>query len=777
MAVYLIEGTKYDKQAAKILSDSGLFSEEVATNVIQALFREDIHAFVHSPAWLEKYLKGIARMIVEEANGSQEKAQEFLTDSIATFEQYLTWVKENRDKQGGTKLDDEFNNKMHYRDVVDFLQKVQDELDKQSKDELANMTFNTSNYELVPINSFDEFHSLFGGRATGDGSSDKYAGGGGTAWCHANSSGTYDNWVNRGKFFVLANRNWKDIPFDKKSNDENPKDAYGNSLIALLVDPNTGKLLNATLRCNHVGVNSNADNQYKTYSELSSIAGFNVENAVMADLEKEGTIVDVGNIKELWYKYFNGTEKSVKKICGILGVEKNALVEAYIPNGVTNIDSYAFYKCTSLASIEIPNSVKSIGMYAFEHCTSLTSIEIPNSVKSIGYSAFSGCTGLTSITIPDSVTSIGYGAFSDCTGLTSITIPDSVTIIGTMAFYGCTGLTSLEIPNGVTSTGDLAFSGCTGLTSITIPDSVTRIAEGMFKSCTSLKSIEIPNSITGIGSHSFEDCIGLKSINIPNSVTYIGFYTFKNCTGLTDINIPNSVTILEKVAFQGCTNLTIHTKNQYVIYYCKENGIPYDTNVNESYKRVYKGDSRVAVNKINESNTQFLYPFKMQGVYESGNTLEVGGNSEQECVERLAARQDSYGALLYYTGVTDENYESGELITLSEALREDVTDNTSTKGHWFYNVNDVDKYEPNWRESGEYWTDKLIRKVRIYPATDDLVDRFNADTDGAGFPNLWPIWEIGSPSWEFAYCKDKNAAYEQLKNTLNQDIYEAIHDL
>jgi hypothetical protein len=106
-------------------------------------------------------------------------------------------------------------------------------------------------------------------------------------------------------------------------------------------------------------------------------------------------------------------------------------------------------------------------------------------------------------------------------------------------------------------------------------------------------------------------------------------------------------------------------------------------------------------------------------------------------------------------------------------INENTSNSNSNKGHWFYNVNDVNKYEPNWRESGEYWTDKLIRKVRIYPATDDLVNRFNTEK---GF-QLWPIWEIGSPSWEFAYCKDKNAAYEQLKDILNQDIYEAIHDL
>ena len=61
---YLTEGTRYDEQAAKIIADSGLVDLDTSKKIIQGLFTQDIHAFNHSPNWLEKYLKGIARMLV-----------------------------------------------------------------------------------------------------------------------------------------------------------------------------------------------------------------------------------------------------------------------------------------------------------------------------------------------------------------------------------------------------------------------------------------------------------------------------------------------------------------------------------------------------------------------------------------------------------------------------------------------------------------------------------------------------------------------------------------
>ena len=337
--------------------------------------------------------------------------------------------------------------------------------------------------------------------------------------------------------------------------------------------------------------------KFKEGADLKALYAANVTNEL---LKGEWEIIFVQEANE-----DNVVDGSLAPAANVVA----RLVSVVIPDSVTSIGDYAFYKCKGLTSVTIPDSVTSIGDYAFDGCTGLTSVYytgdiagwcgilfedsaanplyyagklyidgqsvtelvIPDTVTEIKDYAFYNCTGLTSVTIPDSVTSIGSSAFEDCTGLTSVTIGNSVTSIGEWAFYNCTGLTSVYYTGDIAGWCGISFSSQYAnplyyagnlyidgqlVTDLVIPDSVTKINAYAFYNCTKLASVTIPASVTSIGMGAFYDCTGLTSVTIPDSVTSIGEWAFWGCTGLISVTIPDSVTSIGRYAFRDCTGLT-----------------------------------------------------------------------------------------------------------------------------------------------------------------------------------------------------------------------------
>ncbi len=208
-----------------------------------------------------------------------------------------------------------------------------------------------------------------------------------------------------------------------------------------------------------------------------------------------------------------------------------SLASITIPEGVTSIGNEAFLECTSLAEFRGKFASEDgcclIVDDVFKHFapkSELTEYTIPDGVTSIGNWAFYKCTSLTSITIPDGVISIGDWAFYACSSLASITIPEGVTSIGDNSFIGCSKLTSITIPNSVTSIGDQAFYGCSSLVSITTPDSVTSIGFAAFRYCRNLaevycKSAMPPTAVPSTSSSpywdAFDDNASGRKIYVP----------------------------------------------------------------------------------------------------------------------------------------------------------------------------------------------------------------------------------------------------------------------
>lgn len=200
------------------------------------------------------------------------------------------------------------------------------------------------------------------------------------------------------------------------------------------------------------------------------------------------------------------------------------------------ISKYMFCKMSVIETIILPNGVTTIETFAFWASRRLTSVTMSNNVTSIGTFAFSSCVALANVVMSNKLVRIEPGSFSGCSALTNITIPNSVISIGESAFFGCISLIDITIPNSVTKIDDSAFKDCLALTSVTIPDSVTSLGRSVFCNCRSLKNVDA-NYIGEIRYSIFENCISLENITIGENITEIGTGSFNNCDNIEEIHM------------------------------------------------------------------------------------------------------------------------------------------------------------------------------------------------------------------------------------------------
>ena len=268
----------------------------------------------------------------------------------------------------------------------------------------------------------------------------------------------------------------------------------------------------------------------------------------------------------------------------------SSLVEARLPETLTDIPGGAFFECTALKSVTISQTTASIGRSAFQGCKALESVTpfLPNTVTSVGISAFRGTSnlklplslkapGLTNIGV-DGETDWMLGQFYE-SGITSVDLSGSgLTNIGQRTFSDCKQLQTVKLPEALKTIGVAAFYHCSALTTVTpfLPDTVSFIAWAAFNDCGQLRgnlvvrnrkawlggkrergddfsngtfykcgidSVDISNSrtMTLLPAAILRDCYNLKTVKLPRSLTTFGYDTFCDSYNLMDIQFQSSL--------------------------------------------------------------------------------------------------------------------------------------------------------------------------------------------------------------------------------------------
>lgn len=144
------------------------------------------------------------------------------------------------------------------------------------------------------------------------------------------------------------------------------------------------------------------------------------------------------------------------KIIDFKAFEKSDIHRITFNEGLTTINSEAFYGCESLQNVKLPNSLEILGRSTFARCNNLKSISIGDNVKEIKSTTFEA-SGIEEIELPKQLLYIHDYAFSTCIKLNKLVMPLNLKIINYRAFNFCVNLKDLVLNEGLEEIRQEAF--------------------------------------------------------------------------------------------------------------------------------------------------------------------------------------------------------------------------------------------------------------------------------------------------------------------------------
>ena len=255
-------------------------------------------------------------------------------------------------------------------------------------------------------------------------------------------------------------------------------------------------------------------------------------------------------------------------------VKGQLLENLVVPEGVTQINAYAFESYKYLKSVELSSTVTSIGKCAFNGCSSLESINLSN-IKTIRESAFAS--SLLKDVDLSSTTHIYVTAFNNCQQLESVKLSNALQNVKYGAFSKCPKL-NIYYSGTLNEWMNLTFEKQTNENhwyaiceegtyhlyinnellagTLVIPDGITEIKASIFAGVVDITDIDW-NDVEVVNEYAFAYCLGLDKVDISDNIKSLGGYAFRCSKNITEVNISENsqLTHMGNGVFYGLANI------------------------------------------------------------------------------------------------------------------------------------------------------------------------------------------------------------------------------
>lgn len=303
-------------------------------------------------------------------------------------------------------------------------------------------------------------------------------------------------------------------------------------------------------------------------------------------------------------------------------------------SGLKKLQPLVFENCKKLKSIEF-GSTKTIPSGILSGCISLEKAIIAEGVTAIESRAFYSCNLLSEVTLPQSLTYIARDAFLGTAWFASTTAsctqPNDYVVVGDgiLLYWNVEYIFDGYVFSSTLDSATLTPSSPPA--DIILPDNIKHISN-IFRNA-NIRSIELSSNITELGSHAFEFCTSLESIDLKNVERIYG-EAFAYCTMLEELNLPESLEYFDPLALysswsgeQSFTHITVDENNPV---YSSVDGILFNKDMSELINATYASGSYTVPQSVERIGDHAFSRSKIEFI-DLSNVKHIGNRAFYEC--------------------------------------------------------------------------------------------------------------------------------------------------